>query len=340
MLFSECAVAATDGAGAPPKYQIETKSGRRVEAVATVTVHCPDFSAEKWKVLATVAPELPSQRDVSTKLSPSSISAKESSPYERPILWFENEVKNHAEKTRFRYDVTYRATLQERKLVPVPEGSEAPTVEPLSPEEEELYLAPTEFYDFKDAGFQSWLKTHGLDTRGGQGDVDFARKVLLVIYDTLKYQGTQVSDRASVVCRDGKSHCGGLSSVFVSAMRANGIPARWLLGNWAGSASPPQNPHHVMAEFYAEGVGWVPVDAAAAIGHFPDNREVMLERCFGTDGGNFITTQVDHGLEFDPGNGEKMVMAWPYGASPSGSGDLAKWDTHFDWKVKDLAAAE
>jgi transglutaminase-like putative cysteine protease len=340
LFFPESAAAAVDKALGGPQYKIESKPSRRIEAVATVSVHCPRFRADKWNVLVAVAPELPSQRDVSTALAPGGESKTETSAYKRPILWSDHKVSSREERTLFQYTVTYRATLQKRKLVPLLPGEQPPEVEPLTADEKRLHLPPTEYYDFNNREFQRWLKKHGLDARVNESEVDFARRVLLVIYDTLKYQGAEVSNQASVICREGKSHCGGLSSVFVSAMRANGIPARWLLGSWANSTTPPETPYHVLAEFYAEGIGWVPVDPAVAVYYHRDDREVMLEKCFGADSGNFLTTQVDHGFEFDPGTADKWTMPWPFSATPTGRGSLAKWETVYDWKVVDLAAAE
>jgi len=51
----------------------------------------------------------------------------------------------------------------------------------------------------------------------------------------------------------GWSDCGGLATLYVSILRANGIPARCLTGR---SIDP--NTPHVKMDFYAEGVGWVP----------------------------------------------------------------------------------
>jgi len=323
-------------------WRMESKPGRQIEAVATVTVTCPGFRADKWTTLVAVAPDLPSQQNVSTMVAPEGRRDRESSAYQRPIFWVEEEARTGKERKTFQYTVTYRATLQQRKLVPSSESTEDAEVETLSRAEKELYVEPTEFYDFKTPEFQRWLKKHRLDARLGENesDVDFARRAFTAIWEDHKYNATDASNVASVVCRTGKSHCGGLASVFVAAMRANGIPARWLLGNWANSASPPDTPYHVMSEFYADGIGWVPADPSAAVAHFANDRQVMLERCFGVDDGNFLTTQVDHGLEFYSDTSGKLTMPWPFSATPIGRGDLSKWRTEFDWKVRDLSAQE
>jgi len=51
-------------------------------------------------------------------------------------------------------------------------------------------------------------------------------------------------------------------------MRANDIPARALLGRYAqsGDGKSGYGNCHCIADFYADKVGWVPVDLAAAAG--------------------------------------------------------------------------
>ena len=49
--------------------------------------------------------------------------------------------------------------------------------------------------------------------------------------------------------------CGNFSSVFISLLRAKGIPARHLV-----MISPDESGYHVRAEFYVPAYGWIPVD--------------------------------------------------------------------------------
>ena len=63
-----------------------------------------------------------------------------------------------------------------------------------------------------------------------------------------------MSDRsATAVCKAGWSDCGGLATVYVSILRANGIPGPVPFGRDLGRRRDSRP-----AEFYAEGVGWVP----------------------------------------------------------------------------------
>ena len=49
--------------------------------------------------------------------------------------------------------------------------------------------------------------------------------------------------------------CGNFSSVFISLLRAKGIPARHIV-----MISPQELGYHVRAEFYIPGYGWIPAD--------------------------------------------------------------------------------
>jgi len=83
-------------------------------------------------------------------------------------------------------------------------------------------------------------------------------------------------------------------------MRANRIPARCLAGRFADSESaipariggaPGQM--HVRAEFFAKGVGWVPVDPSGGVQH--DKRTHSLT-WFGHDAGDLIVFHIDPGF--------------------------------------------
>jgi transglutaminase/protease-like cytokinesis protein 3 len=85
-----------------------------------------------------------------------------------------------------------------------------------------------------------------------------------------------------------KGECGDYSSLFIALARAKGIPARPVVGYWAISGIDQT---HVWAEFYLEGVGWIPVDAtigqqsakkrAYYFGNM-DNQRVILSKEFNT----------------------------------------------------------
>jgi transglutaminase-like putative cysteine protease len=75
--------------------------------------------------------------------------------------------------------------------------------------------------------------------------------------------------------------CADLNALFVALARASGVPARDVYGvrvadsargyKSLGKSGDVTKAQHCRAEFYAQGVGWVPVDPA-------DVRKVVLEK--------------------------------------------------------------
>jgi hypothetical protein len=91
---------------------------------------------------------------------------------------------------------------------------------------------------------------------------------------------------AKALLDNGEGECGDFSALFIALARARGIPARPVVGYWAISG---KNQTHVWAEFYLEGIGWVPVDPtigqqsdAKEAYYFGsmDNQRVILEKGF------------------------------------------------------------
>ena len=153
-------------------------------------------------------------------------------------------------------------------------------------------------------GFKAWQKEHELIRGKDEPEIDFARRVFTTIRKEFTYDYQPEMDRTPpAVCQMGKSDCGGLSNLFVATLRSQGVPARTLAGRWAISANPNEklNGHayyqyHVKAEFFAAGVGWVPVDMASGILH-DRSREGLYY--FGFDPGDFLTQHIDSNLEMD-----------------------------------------
>ncbi len=92
---------------------------------------------------------------------------------------------------------------------------------------------------------------------------------------------------------------------------------------------------HVKSEFFARGVGWIPVDMSSAI--IEGNRSEFAS--FGNDPGDFVTLHLDHDLRlstFVAGThtvfGMQSHMYWWRGTG-SAKGERAEQT----WKVESLA---
>ncbi len=74
---------------------------------------------------------------------------------------------------------------------------------------------------------------------------------------------------------------------------------RILSGRWARNSEPGHNAAdnpHVKAEFFATGVGWVPVDLGSAVTRDESSEGLGF---FGTDNADFLVMHFDTDLEFD-----------------------------------------
>ena len=91
---------------------------------------------------------------------------------------------------------------------------------------------------------------------------------------------------AKALLTNGEGECGDFASLFIALSRAKGIPARSVVGYWAITGIEQT---HVWAEFYIEGIGWIPVDPTIGqqsdsnkkyyFGNM-DNQRVILEKGF------------------------------------------------------------
>ena len=288
-----------------PSFMIESTARQRVVAVLGFSIHCPDLVAREWSLAVAAAPELPSQSHVKTTLTPTGVAVREAGALNRGMLTLRLPVKKKDDSTRLSVQVTYEATLHARTLRPAA-GGEAGKPLRLSSADRERFTAERGDCDFKHERFKKWLKDEGLQRGRDEGDLDFARRAFLTLRQKLTYEYRDEMDRkASTVCFDGKSDCGGLAGLLVAVLRSNGVPARTLYGRWAQSAVPNdrinQTPYyqwHVKAECFADGVGWVPMDLSAGI-VFDRSAEGL--RFFGQDAGDFLTFHVDTHLQVNSG---------------------------------------
>lgn len=106
-------------------------------------------------------------------------------------------------------------------------------------------------------------------TKGAHGPIEKAHQIYNYILATMHYDhaGTGWGHGDAVwACNSKHGNCTDFHSLFIGMARAAGVPARFQIG----LALPP-NAHsgaiasyHCWAEFYAKGIGWVPIDAAKA----------------------------------------------------------------------------
>ena len=283
---------------AAARYVLDVKPSQRVKAVLTTDIAHPDATVEAWYLYAPKAPTLPAQQSVETTFAPKGKVVEELSPLKRPVFF----TKITDGRKEVHAVLTIEATLNSRRLRPLATGQEAPDVKDLSAEEVKHYTRSSETMDLDAKAFREWMDGGGLTRKDGESDMAFAHRAFAYIKHHFTYEFPTKNDSASSVCKGGKSDCGGLSCLFTATMRANGVPARVLAGRWAESQKPGDKlggevykQWHVKAEFFARGVGWVPVDTSGAVGDVggPDFAS------FGNDPGDFIVMEVDQDITLD-----------------------------------------
>jgi transglutaminase-like putative cysteine protease len=106
------------------------------------------------------------------------------------------------------------------------------------------------------------------NTRGMDGTVQKAHALYEFVFRTVRYDksGTGWGRGDSLwVCDSRHGNCTDFHSLFISLVRAEGIPARFEIGFPLPAASSGTVPgYHCWAEFFVNGPGWVPVDISEA----------------------------------------------------------------------------
>jgi transglutaminase-like putative cysteine protease len=284
----------------PEGYALSVESVAKVVGTLTRDASYPHLKGIEWIVFASRAPERPGQIRTKTTLDPPGEPAREKSELGRPLVMARVRSDRQHPLNSMKIQLTYQATLRSRKL----RRGQAHKVADLSAEERQRYLAERGFFDFNQPAFHEWVEKHGLERQANEGEIHFARRVFLALKGDMQYDAPlRKNFHATAVCKSGRADCGGLSVLFASILRLNNLPARTLWGRWAKSAEPgkiwfnhPYYQTHVKAEFFAQGVGWVPVDVSSAILHDQSPEGLKF---FGNDAGDFITFHVDGNFEID-----------------------------------------
>ena len=129
-------------------------------------------------------------------------------------------------------------------------------IKPYDPESEvcKLYLGDCDVYiDTKNSD----LMAMGDRLWDGSTDVlDYARKCYEYIASDFEYDEYEEWHSLKRILKNHSGSSSDFATLFVNLMRYKGIPARHNVG-----VSYSQTPH-TFADFYLEGYGWIPVDAA------------------------------------------------------------------------------
>jgi transglutaminase-like putative cysteine protease len=111
-------------------------------------------------------------------------------------------------------------------------------------------------------------------------DLEMARAIYNHVIATVKYDKSGKGwGRGDIyyACEERRGNCTDFHAIFIGYARAMGIPARFAIGFPlpADRGEGKIAGYHCWAEFYAKGIGWVPVDASEA-GKNPAKREYFF----------------------------------------------------------------
>jgi len=169
-------------------------------------------------------------------------------------------------------------------------------------------------------------------TSGDTTELAKARHIYDYVLATMRYdksgEGWGRGD-AIWACTSKRGNCTDFHSLFIGMMRASGIPARFEIGFPLPEAKTEGDipGYHCWAEFYLNGVGWVPVDASEAWKN-PAKRDYFFgahdtNRVFFTYGRDLRLSRDQHG---DPLN----YFIYPY-AELNGK-PVSGLQTHFSFR--------
>lgn len=290
---------AAPAAAQQPRYKLESTDRQKVTATLTYELRTTDFAVSKWMIFLPEPPELPSQSAVKTTASPVGKVVAEKSDLARKVRYIEIPVARPKAGGGVALKLEVEAVLRARKLVPLAPNEAPPEVAPLTATERRGYLAATTNIDHDAGAFREWLDAKELRRTRGESELDLAARVLETIRADFRYKyDPDQEKRASVACRLKTTDCGGMSYLFVAALRANGVPARLLVGRYARPPKPGTKPPeaeylqgHISTEFFAAGIGWVPVDPTFVNGSRGPVRDFV-----GRDPGDLLVLHVDPDL--------------------------------------------
>ncbi len=267
-----------------------------------------NINVKEWGIFTCKAPELPTQKNVQTKVQVLNAKAppvlvRDFSPLMRTVYLNRLPVKEAINKDLIDVKVYYQAELIARKLVPATADMPVEKVEPLKEQEKNLYLMEWGDVKFKDKEFQTWMENNKVMRQEGERDLDFARRVFRQINYKVDFDLADKMDRKSTaVSIMMKSDAGGISNLFVAILRANKVPARSLWGRLVMTAAEMEkqkikgsNQMSVRCEFYAEEIGWVPADPGSAL--YSKKNKIDPDICFGIDYAAFFTQHIDPNID-------------------------------------------
>jgi len=201
---------------------------------------------------------------------------------------------------------------------------------PLSDAERARWLAPDRMVPLDDT-IRKWAG-EVVAAAHAHTDLEMARAIYDHVVATVKYDKTGKGwGRGDIyyACDARRGNCTDFHAIFIGYARAMGIPARFSIG----FPIPPERGqgsiagYHCWAEFYANGIGWIPIDASEAA-----KNPSMREYFFGTHDENRVEFTRGRDLKLTPGQTADPLNYFVYPYAEADGKPIDDLDHTFSWK--------
>ncbi len=217
---------------------------------------------------------------------------------------------DNPQETTFAVTMRFDATREEHRQARLWETARLTKDE--DPKELSQYLKPDRLVPLDDK-IRGWAR-EVVDAAHAHTDLEMAQAIYNHVVATVKYDKTGKGwGRGDIyyACEARRGNCTDFHAIFIGYARAMGIPARFAIG-FPLPAQRGQGKiagYHCWAEFYAKGIGWVPVDASEAAKD-PSRREYF----FGSHDENRIEFSKGRDVVLAPRQGDDPLnyFVYPY----------------------------
>jgi transglutaminase-like putative cysteine protease len=211
-----------------------------------------------------------------------------------------------------------------------PLGAALPANGATDPPGLDRYLRPDRLVPLDDT-IRLWAR-EVVNAAGAKTDLEMARAIYNHVVATVKYDKTGKgwgNGDIYYACDARRGNCTDFHAIFIGYARAVGIPARFAIGfplpadRGAGKIAG----YHCWAEFYAMGIGWVPVDASEAAKN-PAKREYY----FGAHDENRMELSKGRDVTLAPKQQGALLNYFVYPYVELDGGQYTAIDTSYSYK--------
>ncbi len=196
------------------------------------------------------------------------------------------------------------------------------------------WLSPDRLVPLDDQ-IRKWAR-EVVEAANASSDLEMARAIYRHVVATVKYdksgKGWGNGD-IYYACDARRGNCTDFHAIFIGYARALGIPARFAIGFPLPSERGQGKiaGYHCWAEFYAKGIGWVPVDASEA-GKNPDKRDYF----FGSHDENRVEVSRGRDLILTPRQKADPLNYFVYPYAEVDGQKYTSLDTAYGYKDLDI----